>query len=326
MPRKIEISHRTIIFTVLLLLFLWFLYFIREIILQFFVALLIMTILDPSVTRLSRLKVPRAFSVLFVYILVFAVFGVVIAGVVPAVVSQSTEFANNLPGYLASLGVGGALSEQITGQLISQLGSLPGQIVKVSISVFSNLINVFTVLIFAFYLLLSRNKLDSQLGSFFGEDYKKKAGRLIDMLERRLGGWARGELALMALVGIFSYIGLLILGIPFALPLAILAGLFEIIPYLGPILAGIPAVIIGLSLSPLMGLAVLALYFLIQQVENYVFVPKVMEKSAGVNPIITLVALVIGLKIAGVIGAVISIPIVITIQLLSEEYLFSKGG
>ncbi|MFZ5932934.1 MAG: AI-2E family transporter [Patescibacteria group bacterium] len=319
MPRKIEISHRTIIFTVLFLLFLWFIYLIREIILQFFVALLVMTILDPLVTRLSKWKIPRGLSILFSYILVFAIFGIAIAGIVPALVSESTSFANNLPRYLAGLGIGGALSEQITGQLISQLGNLPGQIVRVSISFFSNLLSVFTVLFFAFYLLLARNKLDEQLGFFFGEDNKRSVGRLVDKLETRLGGWARGELALMALVGLSSYVGLTILGIPFALPLAILAGLFEVIPYLGPILAGIPAVVIGLSISPLMGLAVLALYFLVQQVENYVFVPKVMEKSVGVNPIITLLALAIGFRIAGVVGVVISVPVVITLQVLLQE-------
>jgi predicted PurR-regulated permease PerM len=89
-------------------------------------------------------------------------------------------------------------------------------------------------------------------------------------------------------------------------------------------LAGVPAVIIGLSISPLMGLAVLALYFLVQQLENYLFVPKVMEKSVGVNPIITLLALAIGFRLAGVIGIVISVPIVITVQVLSQKYLFAK--
>lgn len=324
MPRKVEISHRTIIFAVFFLLFLWFLYFIREIILQFFVALLVMTILDPLVSRLSKWRIPRGISILISYILIFAIFGLAIAGVVPALVEQSTSFATNLPKYLSGLGIGGYLSEQLTGQLISQIGGLPSQIVKVGISVFSNVLSVFTVLIFAFYLLLARNKLDEQLGFFFGEDKKREVGKVIDRLETRLGGWARGELTLMLLVGLASYIGLIVLGIPFALPLAILAGLLEIIPYLGPILAGVPAVIIGLSISPLMGLAVLALYFLVQQLENYLFVPKVMEKSVGVNPIITLLALAIGFRLAGVIGIVISVPIVITVQVLSQKYLFAK--
>ena len=324
MPRKIEISHRTIIFAVLFLVFLWFLYFIRDLILELFVALLIMTILNPFVTRLSKLKIPRAISVFVAYLVVFGIFGAAIAGIIPPLVEQTSSFANNLPRYLSSLGIGGYINEQLTGELLSQLGSIPGQLVKVGLSVFSNVFAVITVLIFAFYLLLARDKLDDQLGFLFGEERKGELARIMDLLESKLGGWARGELALMALVGVSNYIGLMILGIPFALPLAILAGLLEIIPYLGPVIAAVPAIVIGFSISPLMGLAVAALAFLIQQVESYLFVPKVMEKSVGVSPIVTLLALAIGFRMAGVVGAVISVPVVLTIQVLSKKYLFLK--
>lgn len=325
MPRKIEISHRTIIFAVLFLVFLWFLYFIKDLILQLFVALLLMAILNPLVSKLSKFRIPRAISVFIAYLVVFGVFGAALAGIIPPLIEQTTSFANNIPGYLSSLGVGGYINEQLTGELLSQLGSIPGQLVKVGLSVFSNVFAVITVLIFAFYLLLARDKLDDQLGFLFGEERKRELARIMDLLELRLGGWARGELTLMVLVGVSNYIGLMILGIPFALPLAILAGLLEIIPYLGPVIAAIPAVIIGLSISPLMGLGVAALAFLIQQLENYFFVPKVMERTVGVSPIITLLALAIGFRIAGVVGVVISVPLVLTIQVLSKEYLFPRG-
>lgn len=325
MPRKIEISHKTIVFAVLFLISLWFLYYIRDLILELFVALLIMTILNPLVTRFSKLKIPRAISVFIAYLVVFGVFGAALAGIIPPLVEQTTSFANNIPGYLSSLGIGGYINEQLTGELLSQLGSIPGQLVKVGLSVFSNVFAVITVLIFAFYLLLARDKLDDQLGFLFGEERKRELARIMDLLESKLGGWARGQLTLMVLVGVSNYIGLMILGIPFALPLAILAGLLEIVPYLGPVIAAIPGIIIGLSISPLMGLAVAALAFLIQQLENYLFVPKVMEKSVGVSPIITLLALAVGFRIAGVVGVVISVPVVLTVQVLLSKYLFPKG-
>jgi len=321
MLKKVEISHRTVIFTVLFLISLWFLYLIRDIILQLFIALLIMAILNPLVTKLSKWRIPRGISVFLAYLLFFGVLGAIIAGIIPPLVSQTTSFGNNLPKYFDNLGINRVISEQIVGQLISQLGNVPGQVVKVGVSVFTNIFDVFAVLIFAFYLLLVREKLDDHLGFFFGEEKKHKAGKLIDLLETRLGGWARGELILMVLVGVSTYVGLALLGIPFALPLALLAGLFEIIPYLGPIVAAVPAVLIGLSISPLMALAAAALAFLIQQLENYLFVPKVMEKSVGVSPIITLVALAIGLRLAGIIGVVISVPVVIALQVLGKQYL-----
>ena len=324
MPKKIEISHRTIIFVFVFIFALWFLYFIRDIILQLFVAVFIMTVLNPFVRRLTRFKIPRTLAVFVVYLLIIAVFSLLIAGIIPPLVEQSASFANSLPKYLSTLGVSAYISEQITGQIISSIGSLPGQIIKVGISVFSNVISVLAVFVFSLYLLLSREKLEDQLGFLFGEEKKKKIGRIIDRLETRLGGWARGELTLMIIVGSANYIGLSLLGIPYALPLAILAGLLEIIPNIGPITASIPGIIIGLSISPVTGLAVGALALLIQQLENYVLVPKIMEKSVGVSPLIILLALAIGFRIAGVIGAILAVPATITIQILASEYLLSK--
>jgi len=147
---------------------------------------------------------------------------------------------------------------------------------------------------------------------------------LINILEGRLGGWARGQLGLMLVIAFANYIGLSLLGIPYALPLSILAGLLEIIPYIGPIIAAIPAVVIGFGTSPILGMAVAAMAFLIQQLENYVFVPKIMQKSAGVNPIITLLALAIGFRLAGVIGLLISVPFYIIFQVLANEYILKK--
>jgi predicted PurR-regulated permease PerM len=324
MPKKTEISYKTIVFTVFFLLFIWFLYTIKDLILEFFVALLIMAILNPLVNRLSRLKVPRTISVLASFLLVFGIIGVAIAGVIPPLIEQTTSFANNLPGYIENLGLSQFVDNQVTAQLLSQIGTLPEKALKFGISLFSNFFAVLSVVIFSFYLLLARDKLDDQLGFFFGEQKKRGLKRLIDTLEARLGGWARGQLALMALVGVSNFVGLSLLGVPFALPLAILAGILEIIPYFGPIVAALPAVVIGLTISPVMGLAVAALALLIQQAENYIFVPKVMEKSAGVNPIITLLALSIGFRLVGVVGAIISVPAVLTIQVLTRQYLLKR--
>ncbi len=324
MPRKIEISHRTIVFAVFFLIFLWLVYFIRDIILEFFVALLIMAILNPLVARLSKFKIPRSISILVAYIFILGIFAFAIAEVVPPLIGQTTSFANNLPFYLSNLGINRYISDQITSQVISRLGTLPEQVLRAGVSTFSNVLSGLLVLVFAFYLLLARNRLDDQLTFFFGDERKKEINRIIDLLEKRLGGWARGELALMLLIGVANYVGLVLLGIPFAISLAILSGLLEIVPYVGPIISTIFETIIGLSISPVMGLAVLSMSFLIQQVENYIFVPKIMEKSVGVNPIIIILALTIGFRLFGFVGVLISVPIVITLQVLTKEYLFKE--
>ena len=324
MPRKIEISHRTIIFAAFFLILLWFLFFIRDIILLVFVSLLIMAILNPLVTKLSKFKIPRALSVLVSYLVVFGLVGVALAGIIPPLIEQTTNFVNGMPKYLEDLGASGIIGREVISQFLARLGSLPAQAARITISIFSNVFGVLTVLFFAFYLLLSRDKLDDQLSTFFGKKKSKEVTELIDALEEKLGGWARGQLALMFMVGVTTYVGLRLLGIPFSLPLAILAGLLEIVPYLGPIIAAIPAIIIGFSISAVIGLATATLTFLIQQLENYIFVPKVMEKSVGVSPIITLLSLAIGFRVAGIVGALISIPVVITIQVFYRQYFLSK--
>lgn len=321
MPRKIEISHRTIIFTFVTLFGIWLAYFLRHVILQVFVALLIMTIINPLVRRFQKYKIPRVVSTLVIYILLIGLLVLVVSTVIPPLLEQSKNFVLSLPGYLENIKTPYFSGRDIAVQLTQEIGTVPSQAVKVGVSFFTNLVSVFAVFVFAFYFLMSREKLDDQLESLVGEANSKKVVKVVDKLEVRLGGWARGELILMTIVGVLNYIGFLILGVHFALPLAILAGLLEVVPTVGPILGALPAVIVGFSINPFTGLAVATLAFFIQQLENYVFVPNVMHKSVGVSPVITLFALIVGFKIAGVVGAILAVPTVITIEVLSQEFL-----
>ncbi len=321
---KIEISQRTILFIVALLIALKFLTMVTDIILTFFVSLLIMAILNPLVTKLAKRKIPRPLSVIVVYILVFVLIIICFSALVPPLISQTTTFINHFPDFIADLGVPYLYSEQVMQQFIGQLGSVPAKAAQLTLSVLSNLLEVITVLVFAFYLLMMREHLDDHLAPFFTEGKKQQIDRIIDILENRLGGWARGQILLMLAVAFANYVGLLILGIPFALPLAIFAGFLELVPYVGPFIAAIPAIIIGFSISPYLGFAAAALAFLIQELENYILVPKIMQRSAGVNPIITLVALAIGYNLAGIVGLLISVPCAITLEVLTRELYFSR--
>jgi len=163
MPRKVEISHKTIIFTVFFLLSLGFVYFIRDLILELFVALLLMTILEPMVAKLTTFRIPRALSVLVSYLIFLGIFGGVIALIVPPLIDQTTNFANYLPAYLSNIGITPVISSEIVKEIFTTVGSIPGQLLKFSVSIFSNIVTIFTVLAFTFYLLLSRGKPDEQL-------------------------------------------------------------------------------------------------------------------------------------------------------------------
>lgn len=285
-----------------------------------------MTILNPTVTKLQKYKIPRAASIIIVYLILIALLIFSIATLIPALVDQTSKFASALPQLFEELHIPVTLVDQATRELTSQISALPSQILKISISVFSNILSFLTVFFFALYFLLARNKIHTQLTGFLTDQQADRVEKILRSMEKELGGWARGQLILMLMVGVSTYVGLLILGIPYALPLALLAGVLEIIPNLGPFLAAIPAVLVGLGISPITGAAVAALGFLIQQLENYIFVPKVMERSANVSPVVTLLALVIGFRVAGIVGAILSVPIVITGRVLIKEFSSQKAS
>lgn len=320
MPKKIEISYKTIIFTVVFLISLWFLYYIRDILVQFFIAVLLAAILDPTVTKISYRKIPRAASVLLVYLAFLGIISFTFAAIIPTLINQTTAFVNNIPSLIKVAGIPQLLSDQIIREVITQLGSLPAQVTRLFISLFSNILSVVVVLVIAFYLSADKEKLERQLEQFIGEFKKEKVLTAVKHIELKLSGWARGQLILMLVVGIAIYLGLILLGIPFSLPLAILAGLLEAVPYIGPILSAIPAVFIGFGASPFLGLATASLYFLVQQFENYLLVPKIMQKSTGVNPVITLLLLAVGFRLAGIVGVIIAIPLFISLRVIADEY------
>ncbi len=140
-----------------------------------------------------------------------------------------------------------------------------------------------------------------------------------------MSSWFWGEIILMFVVGTMTYIGLNIIGMKYALALAVLAGLLEVIPSLGPIASSIPAILIGLSYSPIMGLYSTILYLIVQQLENNLVVPIVMKKATGLHPIITLIAMVVGGKLAGIMGVLLAVPSTIFIEtILIESQKFAR--
>jgi len=327
MPRKIEISHRTIVFTVIFLLVLWLLYFLRGVLVLLFLALILMAALNPLVDRLERWRFPRALAIALIYVLIFSVIGLAIWGVIPPLVNQTQNLASRFPSYLESLrwlGVNKEVVYNQLNQLTEQLGIISSGVIRTFVGFFQNLINIVVLLVISFYLLLERKNLSRYLLRFFGDNAEKTGIRVMDEIEKRLGGWIRAEIVLMIIIGLLTFIGLTLLGIDYALPLAILAGFLEIIPNIGPFISAIPAVLVGLFISPLMALAVAALYFLVQQIENNFIVPQLMAKECGINPLITIIALIAGFKLGGVIGAVLAVPIILLIEIILTEVSISE--
>ena len=323
MPKKIEISHKTIIFTILFLVFLWLIFQIRQILLILFVSLILMSALNPSVKKLEKIKIPRWLSILIIYIVVMTILGVAIGGVIPPLIEQTTTLIEHIPEFFQQFKILGIDEKMLTSQL-STFTAIPANIIKFIFGLFSNIVAILALGVISFYLLMERKNLDQYLAILFGEDKEKEIEKVINKIEDRLGGWVRGQLLLMLIVGLLNYLGFRIIGIDYALPLAILAFFLEIVPNLGPTLAALPAVIIGLTVSPLHALAVAGWCFLVQQLENSILVPRIMKKIAGVNPLISIIFLAIGFKLAGIGGAILAIPTFIVLEVVASEISSSK--
>ncbi|HUW24408.1 MAG TPA: AI-2E family transporter [Patescibacteria group bacterium] len=323
MPRKIEISYRTIVFTTIFVAFIWLLFQIRSIILALFIALILMSALNPSVKRLEQLRFPRWLAILLTYFAILAILAFGVGGIVPPLVEQTSSLINQLPNFFRQFQFLGIDEKMIATQL-TQFSTIPANLIKFIFSLFSNLVGVLALGVITFYLLMERQNLDYYLKLLFGEGNESKVQKVIDKIEVRLGGWVRGEIVLMTFVGILTYIGFRLIGLPYALPLAILAFLLEIIPNVGPILSTFPAVIIGLTISPFHAVAAAALGFLVQQIENTILVPRVMKQVVGINPLITIISLAIGFKLAGVGGAILAVPIFIALEEITAEISHSK--
>jgi len=324
-PQKIEITYKSIIFTLALLIALWFVIQLKEIILLVFLSLIFVSALLKPVEWLSARKVPRIIAVILVYILVISLISSVIGILVPPLVSQTSEFISRLPIIIATINdfilFHEIPVEDLSSVITAQVQSLAGNIISISTAIFSSIFVVITILVLSFYLLLEWKRFVKVATSPFSPKQERKITSTIAKVENGLGRWIRGQLTLSIVVGVLTYIGLTILQVPFALPLALIAGILEIIPIVGPIISAIPAILVALTIQPFLGLAVAALFFIIQQLENNFIVPMVMSKVVGLQPPVIIIALLIGAKLAGVGGAFLSIPILVTARIIAQELL-----
>lgn len=313
-------SRKTIVFTIFFLIFLYLLNQVSGVIIILFISFLIMTAISPTVTWLEKWRIPRQLSAFVLLLLNLVIIASGIAALIPPIVDQTGAFLSQLPLLLTQLGI------QLDQNLIStQLGSIPQDIFKVISAAFSNAIAIFAILVISFYLTVEKKQIFKRLTALFGNK-QSEIEELLLRIETGLGGWIRGEIILCTIIGVAIYIGLISLSIPYAVPLAIIGGLLEAVPNIGPTVSMIPAAIVGFTISPLHGGAVILLYFLIQQLENNLIVPFVMRKVVGLNPVVTIISLMIGLKLGGPLGAILAIPLVITGQVLLPYLYKNRNG
>ncbi len=321
--KKFEVSTKTVIFTVFFLLSLFLLWQVRALIVLLFISFVFMEAINPAIVRLEKMKIPRPLAILIIYIIILAVISFAIAGIVPILVEQTTGLVQTLPDTLSHIQIFGTNPIDLSSQF-KILENLPGGIARTAISLVSNIISAFVIMFLTFYLLLEKKNFPKYSLNMFGENGQKKAIAIIERLETRLGSWVTAEFFLMSIIGVLSYIAYLCLGLKYAVPLAIFAGLLEAVPSIGPTVATILAALVGFTISPLIGILTIIVGVIIQQLENNILVPKIMKQTVGFNPLVTILLIAAGAKISGVIGAILALPVFLTLETITKVLIEKK--
>ncbi len=298
---------------------------LSEVMVTLFLAVLVMSAIAPGVHWMQdKLRVPRIAAILFSYCGILVMLSIVMAVIVPPLVREFPNLvtALNLPPIPENLmQMRFTLSE--VGNFAQQLFNSLGTLLTVVTSTFSGILAFFTVLVMASYLMLDKERLHLKIAWVTTDKiHFRMAKEIIDQTVLHLGGWVRGEVTLMLIIGVMTYVGLTLLGVPYALPLSFLAGSLEILPNLGPTISAVPAIVIAyLSMGPGMAALVFLIYILIQQLENHVIVPKIMLDNVDVNPLTTIMVILSGFKLGGIMGALIAVPFYVTLRVVYSVWL-----
>lgn len=318
-----------IIFFLILLLFL---YYIRDLILILVVSFILSAILLLPVEWLEKKKVSRLLATLFVYLSFLFILISVFLIVIPPLSREISIIAQKISFYYQTIRTFLRSGQQILPQDLTQIPGFEQAISLLSQNIFFLLSNVvygffslFLIIVISFYIIVSRESIADFFLSFIPENYHQFISHLIYLCRKDLSRWGWTLLILMSLVGLMTYIGLSILGVHFALFLAFFAGLMEIIPYLGPFIGALPGVFLAFFQSPIKALMVIILYIFVQQIENNLIVPQIMKGVVGLNPIITILVLLIGGRIGGIFGAIIAVPLTAVIYIFLKEYIALKN-
>lgn len=328
--KVIQISSSTIVRSVLVVLAFAVFYYLRDVALVVILAIIIASAVEPGTQWFLRRGVPRILSVLFMYFVALMILVMTFYFLFLPLVNQSATFLSTLPGYLGELQVWNPLQNnslltsnpaiqgfsetfslsQIVEQINNAVSGFSEGFFSTASRVFGGILSFVMVIVLSFYLSVESDGVSNFLRIVTPAKNEKYVLNLWKRSQHKIGLWMQGQIVLAVIIAMLVFLGLTLLRIDNALLLAVLAGMFEIIPLFGPILAAIPAVTLALVTGGMSSaLLVVGLYIIIHQFENQLIYPLVVRKIVGVPPIVSILALIIGGKLAGFIGLLISVPL-----------------
>lgn len=329
-PTVFSVDTRTLLRVAMIVLGVWVLYLVRDIVGILLVAIVITAALQPLITRLEGPRTPRAVAVIGTYFAFFLIVAVLLALILPVLGHQMAELVT-LSGRIiaqlqsttlgALLGLDALLTPQdATGSPLAPASV--GGLLAGTASVVTNAIGALAAVSMSFYMSLRRDGIKRFLLSLTPAVHKPYVASLTDRIQDSFGRWMAGQLVVMLFVGSLYTIALWALGVPYALVLGTFGGVMEIIPYLGPIVSAVPAILIATTVvSPMAGLAVAGAYWLINLTENHILIPQIMRKTTGLDPVVIILALLVGAKVAGLVGIILAVPLATALSVFLRDVM-----
>ena len=285
---------------------------------------------------LERYRVPRLIGVLSIYLTGIGFFGLVLYFIIPPIVDEIKQLAVVLPDYYevaarqifkTTRGISPDYAKNAQEMLLNlgeKIKEFTSGVFSIVSALFGGAISFMAIIAISFYLSIQKKGVEDFLRLITPRDREEYAIDVWTRVEKKLGRWLQGQIVLALIMGAMVFVGLTLVGVPYALLLGVIAGILEIVPIAGPILSALVGVSMAVLISPFLAFLTLIFYIIAQQVENHILVPILMKKATGLNPVVVIVALLAGAKLGGVLGMLISVPLATIAGELLEDFSKKK--
>ncbi|MBU6388953.1 AI-2E family transporter [Patescibacteria group bacterium] len=308
----------------------WAIITLRNVWILLFGVFIFVAAVNPIIKKWQR-HMSRVLAVSLFYALLVAIIAIISSVFIPQLVKQVNDLIHTLPGLVSQLSPylsglrepsGISVADQLSQSARNALDTISRGLLNSTVVVISSLATFLTGAVLSFYLLLEENNARIFFHQVLPHNRFEAVYKTVSKISDRMGSWVRGQIILMLVIALADLILYLVLGLSSPLPLAIWAGLCEIIPYIGPTLGIVPAVLLALSTGNILKAVVILLinYGVIQQLESHVLVPKIMSKALGLSPVLVIIALTIGVELLGLVGALIAVPVAAVISVVVGEW------
>ena len=322
----IEISWISLWRVLIMVGFAFFLYLTMDVILGLLLAIVISSAIDSPVTWLEKKGLPRILGTLAIFLIGFILIAAIVYAIIPLALAEFTNFLVNLKDYSNPI-IDYFKTSDFLNNVNQNLSALADTLISGNISLLQlaghflgGVFLAISVLVLSFYLTVGRDGVEKFLVATLPSSYEEYTLDLYNRTRHKIGRWLKGQMILSLVVGVVVFIGLWLLGVEYSLLLGVLAGFFELIPFVGPIFSGAAAILLATSQSLTTAFYVFILFVVVQQIENHVMVPAVTRFTTALNPVVVLIAILIGGKLFGFVGLILAVPVAVFAQELIEDW------